>query len=122
MPLTQNLHSRHSGVLSPMVSQNDRDLLVQSLRPPGSARSGTHRRRAGRGVQNLLESYDIVAGLDGGDALANRLDDTGALVAQDNGERSLGVLARQRVGICAAPMILISQALAYCDYSPPPPW
>lgn len=41
----------------------------------------------------------MVAGLDVRDALANGLDDTGALVAEDDGECTLRVLAGQRVGI-----------------------
>jgi hypothetical protein len=49
---------------------------------------------------DLLESDDVVARLDVGHALADRLDDTGALVAQDNGEGTLGVLARECEGIC----------------------
>ena len=41
----------------------------------------------------------MVAGLHGCDALTNRLDDTGALVTQDDGESTLGILAGQSVGI-----------------------
>lgn len=50
----------------------------------------------------LLERNDVVAGLHIGDTLANRLDDTSALMTQDDGEGSLGVLAGQGVGICVA--------------------
>ena len=41
----------------------------------------------------------MVARLDVGDALAHALDDAAALMAQDYGECSLGVLSGQRVGI-----------------------
>ena len=44
----------------------------------------------------------MVARLDVGDALANRLDDARTFVSQDNGESTLGVLARQRVRVCVA--------------------
>jgi hypothetical protein len=44
----------------------------------------------------------VVTGLDVGDALANGLDDTGTLVSKDNGESTLGILARECVGICVA--------------------
>ena len=42
----------------------------------------------------------MVAGVDVGHAFANRLDDAGTLVAENDGEGTLGVLAGQRVGIC----------------------
>lgn len=41
----------------------------------------------------------MVAGLHVGDTLANRLDNTSSLVSQDDGESTLGVLAREGVGI-----------------------
>lgn len=41
----------------------------------------------------------MVADLDVGDALTNGLDDTSTLVSEDDGESTLGVLARQSVGI-----------------------
>ena len=41
----------------------------------------------------------MVARLDVGYALAHRLDDAGTLMAQDDGERALGVLAGKGVGI-----------------------
>lgn len=34
------------------------------------------------------------------DALTNRLDDSGTLVTEDNGESTLGILSRECVGIC----------------------
>lgn len=40
-----------------------------------------------------LESNDVITRLHGCDALANRLDDTGSLVSQDDGESTLWVLA-----------------------------
>lgn len=40
-----------------------------------------------------VEGHDMVARLDVGDALANGLDDAGALVAEDDGEGALGVFA-----------------------------
>ena len=49
--------------------------------------------------ESILESNDVISRLHAGDALANRLDDTGALVPEDNGECALGVLAGERVGI-----------------------
>lgn len=53
--------------------------------------------RAMRG--SLLESDDVVADLDVGDALTNGLNDTSTLVSEDDGKSTLGVLARQSVGI-----------------------
>lgn len=50
----------------------------------------------------LLESDDVLARLHVCDTLTNRLDDTGALVSQDDGERTLGVLAGEGVGIGVA--------------------
>ena len=44
----------------------------------------------------------MVAGLDIGDALADGLDDAGTLVAQDDGEGTLGILAGEGVGVCVA--------------------
>lgn len=54
-------------------------------------------RTAGTGV--VLESNNVVTGLHVGDALSNRLDDTGTLVAEDDGEGTLGVLSGERVRI-----------------------
>lgn len=48
---------------------------------------------------NILEGDHIVTGLDGSHTLADRLDNTGTLVAQDDGESTLGVLAGQSVGV-----------------------
>jgi hypothetical protein len=48
---------------------------------------------------NVLESDNVVARLYVGDALADRLDITSALVTKDNGEGTLGILAGQCVGI-----------------------
>jgi hypothetical protein len=76
LPDLQNLHSLHSGVLDNV------SLVLQ-----------------GRGG-GILESDDIVANLHVGNALTNRLNDTGALVTEDNGECALGVLSGQCVGIC----------------------
>jgi hypothetical protein len=50
--------------------------------------------------RSILESYDVVARLDIGDALTNRLDNTSSLVSQDDGESTFRVLAGQGVGIC----------------------
>lgn len=56
--------------------------------------------RAMRGYgKNLLESDHVVTGLDGSHTLADRLDNTGTLVAQDDGKSTLGILAGQGVGI-----------------------
>ena len=46
-----------------------------------------------------VQSNDMVARLDVGDALTDRLDNTGTLVSENNGEGTLGVLARERVGV-----------------------
>lgn len=43
----------------------------------------------------------MVTGLYVGNALTDRLDVAGTLVAKDNGEGALGVLAGECVGICA---------------------
>lgn len=55
-----------------------------------------------RDRKNVLESDNVVAGLHVGDALTNTLDNTGTLMSQDNGESTLGVLARKSVGIRVA--------------------
>jgi hypothetical protein len=52
-----------------------------------------------RESDNILESDNIVTGLDGSHTLTDRLDDTGTLVTQDDRESTLWVLARQSVGI-----------------------
>ena len=44
----------------------------------------------------------MVAGLNIGDSLADGLDDTGALVTQDDGEGTLGILAGEGVGVGVA--------------------
>lgn len=49
-----------------------------------------------------VERDDVVTGLYVGNALTDRLDVTGTLVSKDNGEGTLGVLARERVGISVA--------------------
>lgn len=51
------------------------------------------------GAENVLESDDVVADLNGGHALADGLDNTGTLVTEDNGESTLGILAGKSVGI-----------------------
>lgn len=48
----------------------------------------------------VLESNDVVAGLDVGDALSHGFDNTSTFVSEDDGEGTLGILARERVGIC----------------------
>lgn len=48
---------------------------------------------------NILESNNVVTGLDGGHTLADRLDNTGTLVAQDDRESTLRVLTGESVGI-----------------------
>ena len=53
-------------------------------------------------ASDLLKSNDIVTWLDVGDALAYALDDTGTLVAKNDWEGTLGVLARECVGIRVA--------------------
>jgi hypothetical protein len=49
-----------------------------------------------------VESDDVVTRLDVGDTVTNRLDNTGTLVSEDNGESTLRVLTRESVGICVA--------------------
>ena len=72
-PERQNLHSRHSGVL--------REGICQLVDPDqGFARL-------------ILECYDMVARFDRGDAFANGFNDTGALMAEDDGKGALGVFA-----------------------------
>lgn len=51
-------------------------------------------------VIDVLESNDIVADLHVGDALTNGLNNTSTFVTEDDGESTLGILARERVGIC----------------------
>lgn len=50
-------------------------------------------------VVDSLEGDNVVTRLHVGDTLTNGLDETGTLVAEDDGESTLGVLAGQRVGI-----------------------
>ena len=54
--------------------------------------------------RNLLERDHGVANLYVGDALADRFDDTGTLMSEDNREGALGVLAGECVGICVKEM------------------
>lgn len=49
--------------------------------------------------RNILEGDNIITGLDGGYTLADRLNDTGTLVTQDDRESTLGVLSGQSVGV-----------------------
>ncbi|MCY1437867.1 hypothetical protein D9M71_540450 [compost metagenome] len=49
-----------------------------------------------------IQRDHVVADLQGGDALAHRLDDAAALVAEDAREHAFGVLPRQGVGIGVA--------------------
>jgi len=49
-----------------------------------------------------VESNNMVANLDVGDTLADRLDDASALVSQNDREGALGILARERVCVCVA--------------------
>lgn len=58
--------------------------------------SGALHKGLGRSV---LKSNDIVAGLHGGDALADRLDDTSTLVTEDDGESTFRVLSGESVGV-----------------------
>lgn len=64
-----------------------------------------------REFADLLKRNDVVTGLYGGNALTDRLDDTGALVSQNNGESALGILARQSVGICEQAI----SAILFCN-------
>jgi len=49
--------------------------------------------------ETVLESNNVVPWLHIGDPLANRLDDTGAFVPQNDRESSFGVLSGERIGI-----------------------
>lgn len=44
----------------------------------------------------------MVADFDVGDTLANALYDTTALMSENDGESSLGILARKRVGVLSS--------------------
>ena len=48
----------------------------------------------------ILKCNDVITGLYVRDALADRFDNTSALVPEDNGEGALGVLSGERVCIC----------------------
>lgn len=45
------------------------------------------------GTRDVLKCYDIVARLYGGDAFADRFDDTGAFMAENDGKGAFGVFA-----------------------------
>jgi hypothetical protein len=47
----------------------------------------------------LLQSDDVVTGLHIGHALTHRLDDTGTLVSEDDGESTLGILSGQSIRV-----------------------
>ena len=49
---------------------------------------------------DVLERDDTVTGLDRCHIVADRLDDAGTLVAENDGEGALWILAGERVGIC----------------------
>lgn len=49
-----------------------------------------------------VQGDDVVAGLDVGNALANALNNTSALMSKNDGESAFGILARQCVGISMA--------------------
>lgn len=76
-PDLQNLHSLHSGVL-----QDVRGL------------------KRAKEEEDTLECDHVVAGLYVGNALADRLDDTSALMTEDDREGTFGVLAGECVCIC----------------------
>jgi hypothetical protein len=63
------------------------------------------------GWGGLLEGYHVVAHLDVGHALADRLDDARALVSEDHGEGALGILAREGVCICSGRAVLVSRLI-----------
>ena len=68
---------------------------------------------------DVLESHDMVAHLDVGHALADRLDDARALVSQDDGEGTLGVLAGECVGICGRRVVLVLYSCVHVVRSGP---
>lgn len=49
---------------------------------------------------NLLQCDDMITWLHVGDAFADRLNDTGSLVSEDNGKGTLWVLAGEGVCVC----------------------
>lgn len=57
-----------------------------------------------------VESDDVVAGLDVGDALADGLDDTGTLVSENDREGALGILAGEGVGVCVTTWLVNATA------------
>lgn len=59
----------------------------------------------GRG--RVLECYDMVAGFDGCNALANGLDDASALMAEDDGKCAFRIFAGECVCICAFSVLSI---------------
>ena len=61
----------------------------------------------------------MVAHLDVGHALADRLDDARALVSQDDGEGTLGVLAGECVGICGRRVVLVLYSCVHVVRSGP---
>ena len=71
LPDLQNLHSLHSGVLE------------SSLGTVSNQTDG----------ERILEGNDVVARLYVCDTLADRFDDTGALVTENDGEGAFGILA-----------------------------
>jgi hypothetical protein len=60
----------------------------------------------------------VVARLDVGHALADRLDDARALVSEDDGEGALGILAREGVGICSIGIALVPDSTERYTHTP----
>lgn len=58
--------------------------------------------------RGVLERNDMIAFLHRRNALANRLDDAGALVAENDGESAFWVLAGECVRICDPPGVSVS--------------
>jgi hypothetical protein len=53
----------------------------------------------------------VVAHLDVGHAVADRLDDARAFVSENHGEGALGILAREGVCICSGQIVLVSRLI-----------
>ena len=77
-------------------------LRNRSVRIINNGSKAAHLAELALSALGRVERDDVVAHLDVGDTLANRLDDSPALVSADNGEGSLRILARERVRIGVA--------------------
>jgi hypothetical protein len=77
-------------------------LPTSQFTSPTTGGGGKHLAELALSALRGVERDDVVANLDVGDTLADRLDDSAALVSADNGEGTLGILARECVCIGVA--------------------